>query len=259
MKDQVLAAMPQCFENWCRRFDDVFSRQKQRQEFRVYLGGLLGESQRKNLSQLATNTIDGSYNSLRHFLNNAPWDEQALNEQRMEVMRACRQTTPRKGFTLIVDDSGHRKSGNATDGVGRQYIGEIGKTDNGIVLLTTYLHDGVRRLPLDIALYQHASSLEQGKADPKFKKKPDLALELIDQCLQRGYQPGVTVVDAGYGNNTPFLKQLESRHLTYVAAIAKNRLVTVQMPDEQSQSKQGLEAVAQTLVPEQFTKSATQS
>lgn len=49
--------MPQCFENWCRRFDDVFSRQKQRQEFRVYLGGLLGESQRKNLSQLVTNTL----------------------------------------------------------------------------------------------------------------------------------------------------------------------------------------------------------
>ncbi|MBV8885973.1 MAG: transposase [Chroococcidiopsidaceae cyanobacterium CP_BM_RX_35] len=94
MKEQVAAAMPQCFENWCHRFDDVFSRQKQRQEFRVYLGGLLGESQRKNLSQLVTNRIDGSYNSLRHFLINAPWDEQALNNRRLEVMHQCRQTTP---------------------------------------------------------------------------------------------------------------------------------------------------------------------
>lgn len=92
-----------------------------------------------------------------------------------------------------------------TDGVGRQYIGEIGKTDNGVVLLTTYLHDGVRRLPLDVALYQYASSLEQGKADPNFQKKPDLALDLVDQCLKRGYRPGVTVIDAGYGNNTPNL------------------------------------------------------
>ncbi|MDZ4877962.1 MAG: hypothetical protein CLLPBCKN_007397 [Chroococcidiopsis cubana SAG 39.79] len=69
MKDQVSAAMPACFDNWCRRFDDIFSRQKQRQAFRIYLGGLLGESERKNLSQLASNTVDGSYNSLRHFLN----------------------------------------------------------------------------------------------------------------------------------------------------------------------------------------------
>jgi len=60
------------------------------------------------------------------------------------------------------------------------------------------------------------------------------------------------VVDAGYGNNTPFLKQLESRHLVYVAAIAKNRQVTVEMPGNQSPHKQGLEAVAQALPPEQF-------
>lgn len=95
--------------------------------------------------------------------------------------------------------------------------------------------------------------MAQGKADPNFQKKPDLALELVDQCLKRGYRPGVTVIDAGYGNNTPFLKQLESRNLTYVAAIAKNRQVTPQTSDEQSARKQGLEAIAQTLVQEQFT------
>ena len=35
------------------------------------------------------------------------------------------QTRISRGFSLIVDDSGHRKSGNFTAGVGRQYIGEI--------------------------------------------------------------------------------------------------------------------------------------
>lgn len=125
--------------------------------------------------------------------HDAPWDETELNERRLEVMQQCRQTRLQQGFTLIIDDSGHRKTGSATAGVGRQYIGEIGKTDNGVVLLTTYLYDGVRKLPLDIALYQHASSLAQGKADPKLMKKPDLALQLIDKCLERGYRPKVTV------------------------------------------------------------------
>jgi len=67
VKDQVPEAMPQCFENWCRRFDDLFSRRKQRQAFRTYVGGLLGESQRKNVAQIGTNTVDATYNSLRHF------------------------------------------------------------------------------------------------------------------------------------------------------------------------------------------------
>jgi SRSO17 transposase len=57
-------------------------------------------------------------------------------------MNQCRQTQILGGFALIVDDSGHRKSGNLTPGVGRQYLGEIGKTDNGIVAVTTHLYDG---------------------------------------------------------------------------------------------------------------------
>jgi SRSO17 transposase len=252
VKEQVSQAMPACFENWCRRFDDLFSRQKQRQGFRTYLGGLLGESQRKNLTQIANNTVEGTYNHLRHFLNESPWDVEQLNNRRLGVMRQCRQTTPSRNFTLIVDDSGHRKSGEATDGVGRQYIGEIGKTDNGIVLLSTHLYDGVRRLPLDVALYQHASSLDYGKQDPDFVKKPDLALQLIDQCLERGYRPRVTLVDAGYGNNTPFIKQLESRKLIYIAAIAKNRQVTYQLPSDEAPRKHSLTEIAQALASEDF-------
>ena len=74
-------------------------------------------------------------------------------------MQQCSQTKIRRGFTLIIDDSGHRKSGKSTAGVGRQYIGVLGKTDNGVVLVTTHLYDGVKSLPLDVSLYQHASSL----------------------------------------------------------------------------------------------------
>ncbi len=109
--------------------------------------------------------------------------------------------------------------------MGRQYIGEIGKTDNGIVVVTTHLYDGVKSLPLDIALYQKADSLPLGKKDPEFVKKPDLAMSLVDQCLSRGYQPEIVLIDGGYGNNTSFLNQLEKRNLTYIGGLAKNRLV----------------------------------
>ena len=87
-------------------------------------------------------------------------------------MNKCSQTRSSRGFSLIIDDSGHRKSGNFTTGVGRQYIGEIGKTDNGIVVVLAHLDDGKKSLPLDIELYQQANSLPEGKPDPEFKKKP---------------------------------------------------------------------------------------
>ena len=127
-----------------------------------------------------------------------------VNDRRLEVINKCNQTRINSGFSLIVDDSGHRKSGNFTSGVGRQYIGEIGKTDNGNVIVTTHLYDGKKSLPLDLELYQHASSLPEGKQDREFKKKPELALSLIDKAIERKYRPGIVLIDSGYGNNSSF-------------------------------------------------------
>ncbi|MFE1744201.1 hypothetical protein [Coleofasciculus sp. H7-2] len=40
--------------------------------------------------------------------------------------------------------------------------------------------------------------------------------ELIDRSLERGYRPGIVLIDAGYGNNIKFLLELEKRKLRYL-------------------------------------------
>ncbi len=223
MRETTPSAMPPCFDRWCKKFDDRFRTKSQKREFRHYLGGLLGESERKNLSQMARDAVEVTYHKLHHFLTEATWSAREINERRLEIMNKCQQTRINQGFSLIIDDSGHRKSGNFTAGVGRQYIGEIGKTDNGNVVVTTHLYDGKKSLPLDIELYKHSDSLPEGKKDSEFKKKPTLALELIARSLNRGYRPGIVLIDSSYGNNTSFLKGLEERKLKYIGGIAKNR------------------------------------
>jgi len=239
-------------DRWCKRFDDIWTHQAQKREFRNYIGGLLGESERKNLSQMANNAVGVTYHRLHHFLTEAPWSTLEVNERRLVVMNQCSQTRISRGFTLIVDDSGHRKSGNFTEGVGRQYIGEIGKTDNPIVVVTTHLYDGKKSLPLDIELYQHASSLPEGKKDIEFKKKPELALELIDRSLERGYRPGIVLIDAGYGNNITFLLELEKRKLKYLGGLAKNRKVIIEKSANQREEIR-LDKLAESLPNEAFT------
>jgi hypothetical protein len=231
----------------------VFTHKAQKREFRHYVGGLLGESERKNLLQIAENAVGVTYHRLHHFLTEAPWSSSQVNERRLEIMNKCSQTKISRGFSLIIDDSGHRKSGNFTDGVGRQYIGEIGKTDNGIVMVTTHLYDGRKSLPLDIELYQHADSLAEGKQDPLFEKKPQLAIKLIDLTLSRKYQPGIVIVDAGYGNNTSFLLELEKRQLKYLGGLAKNRKVTINEKNS-NQTPIRLDELAQSLSPAAFTE-----
>lgn len=121
-----------------------------------------------------------------------------------------------------------------------------------MVVVTTHLYDGKKSLPLDVELYQHANSLPQGKDDTQFKKKPQLALELIDRSLERGYRPGIVVIDAGYGNNTIFLLELEQRKLKYLGGLAKNRKVLVKESANQTQEIR-LDKLAESLPSEAFT------
>ena len=77
-------------------------------------------------------------------------------------------------------------------------------------------------------LTQHASSLPSDKKDAEFVKKPSLALALIEKSLERGYRPGIVLIDSGYGNNTSFLVELENKKLNYIGGVAKNRKVTIE-------------------------------
>ena len=72
MKETTPAAMPPCFGRWCQRFDDIFGHMAQKREFRNYIAGLLGESERKNLWQMVANAVGVDYHKLHHFLTAAP-------------------------------------------------------------------------------------------------------------------------------------------------------------------------------------------
>jgi hypothetical protein len=252
--ETVPDAMPGCFEKWCKKFDDIFSRATQREHFRSYLAGLLSEGPRKNISVIAASTVGVRYFNLHHFLHDAPWDSEELNDRRLAVLWHTGQTRPRRDFNLIIDDSGHRKSGNETVGVARQYIGQMGKVENGMVEVTTHIYDGVRGFPVDVEMYKPAASLEKGREDPEFKKKPELALALVDKCLKRDLMPALVLLDSGYGNNGPLLEELEKRDLKYVGALVKSRIVYVKLPGDSGKNKHRLDEVIKTLTPDKFSK-----
>lgn len=102
MKETTSAAMPPCFDRWCQKFDDLFQNKSQKREFRNYLAGLLGESERKNLSQIARDAVEVTYHRLHHFLTEAPWSSDLINERRLQIMNKCNQTKICSGFSLIV-------------------------------------------------------------------------------------------------------------------------------------------------------------
>lgn len=96
-------------------------------------------------------------------------------------------------------------------------------------------------------------TLPESKADPEFKKKAEIAIDLIDQSLARGYRPGIVLIDAGYGNNASFLQELENRKLKYIEGITKNRKVIIQkVGDEREEIR--VDNLASSLPSEAFSK-----
>jgi SRSO17 transposase len=120
---------------------------------------------------------------LQFFLSESSWDAAGVNRRRLDTLCAQDGLRPHAEGVLIVDDSGDRKAGSRTAHVGRQYLGSIGKVDNGIVAVTTVWADERVYYPLHYAPYTPASRLPRGTADPAFRTKPQLAAALLDQAM----------------------------------------------------------------------------
>jgi SRSO17 transposase len=156
---------------------------------------------------------------LQFFLSESSWDAAAVNRRRLDTLWAQDELRPHAQGVLIVDDSGDRKAGSHTAHVGRQYLGSIGKIDNGIVAVTTVWADERVYYPLHYAPYTPASRLPKGIADPAFRTKPQLAAALIDQAQGAGVPFRAIVADCFYGDHLGFVEALERAGLPYVLAL----------------------------------------
>src|SRR5213078_5106469 len=132
-------------------------------------------------------------------------------------------TRPHAAGVLVLDDTGDRKAGTHTAHVGRQYLGSIGKLDNGIVAVTTVWADERVYYPLHYAPYTPASRLPKGLADPAFRTKPQLAAALIEQARGAGVPFRAIVADCFYGDHLGFVEALERVGLPYVLALKPNK------------------------------------
>src|SRR5215212_4651526 len=153
------SAAPGPLEDYAREFDALFGVLAQRAGFRAYLQGLLLPRDRnKTLTGLVgTEPVVGAQAApaqrLQFFLSESVWDAARVNRRRLAVLWAVDELRPHAQGVLIIDDSGDRKAGSQTAHVARQYLGSIGKIDNGIVAVTTAWADERVYYPLAFAPY----------------------------------------------------------------------------------------------------------
>src|SRR3984885_11736066 len=203
---------------------------------RDYCMGLMMPCERKSVEPMAAITaparVAAQHQSLLHFVGEGRWsDEKVLTKVREMVLPAIQQHGPVEAW--IIDDTGFPKQGRHSVGVARQYCGQLGKEDNCQVAVSLSLANGHASLPVAYRLYlpqewttDHARLRKAGvPEDIAFKTKHEIALEQLRWACEAGLPRGVTLLDAGYGNNSALRADITALKLMYVAGILSNTTV----------------------------------
>src|SRR5947209_16833516 len=220
---------PGPLEGYAARFDDLFTKVAQRRGFREYLAGLLVPRERnKTLTALAgAEPVTGSklpaVQRLQFFVSESVWEPEAVNARRLELLRADPGTAPHGGGVLVIDDSGDRKDGVKTAHVGRQYLGRYGKTDNGVVTVTTVWADERLYYPVHAVPYTPARHFAKGKSDPAFRTKLQIGAGLAIQARAAGFVFRAVAADCAYGDQDGSRAELAEAGLPFVMALRPRR------------------------------------
>lgn len=132
-----------------------------------------------------------------------------------------------QSITLIIDETGDRKKGKTTDYVDRQYIGNLGKIDNGIVSVNAYGIAGQLTFPLLFKVFKPKQRL---KEDDVYQTKLQLAQTIIEELVEFGFKIELVLADSLYGESHPFVRFLDRLNLPWIVAIRSNH--GVWMPED---------------------------
>jgi hypothetical protein len=222
-------AAPGPLEGYAARFDDLFGSLAQRRGFREYVVGLLAPRDRnKTLTALAgaepvTGAKHPAAQRLQFFLSESRWDPDRVTARRLELLLADPAAAPHGGGVLVVDDSGDRKDGTKTAHVGRQWLGRYGKTDNGVVTVTTLWADERLYYPVHAVPYTPARHFAKGKNDPGFRTKLQIGADLAVKARAAGFAFRAAVADSAYGDQDGFRGELAEAGLPFVMALKPRR------------------------------------
>jgi SRSO17 transposase len=228
--DQVEALGP-AFTAFLQPFERFFDSPKTVRHFRVYSRGLLSDLPRKTAEPLALHAGTPP-RCLQQFLKACLWDHAGLVEAVGGTLRTAVVALPADpvGTVGLLDETSSVKQGTKTPGVQRQYLGCVGKIDNGIVTVHLAVVHGSFKALLDGELFlpqswdadrprcRQADIPDEVHYRPKWR----IGLELHARARDNGWAFDWLTFDEGYGGKPDFLKQLDAAGQTYVGEVPKS-------------------------------------
>lgn len=225
---QPRAARPtvRFIDEYCDSYKSLFPEVRSFEAFKQLHTGIISDIKRKSLPEIAKVAGLENYQALHHFISESPWSVQELRERRLELILIA---LAGQEIIVVIDETGDRKKGKKTDYVSRQYIGNLGKVEQGIVAVTAYGIVAGMTVVLSFQVYKPKSRLKAGES---YRSKPQIAAAMLRKLKEQGFKFSLVLADSLYGESeSNFIECLEEQKLNYVVAIRSNH--GVWMPSHQ--------------------------
>lgn len=225
VKPEVAAGMVKRLAQFAEPFIASLGRREARQNAQVYLSGLLSDMERKNVESIAYRH-DQDRRGLQRFIGLAPWDYQPLLEELAQQVGA---ELGEDDGVIVFDPSAYQKCGQDSVGVQRQWLGRLGKVDNGQVGI--YMGYASRRehALVDVRLYlpkewAHDKARRKKCGVPqeiRYRTRQELAREMLQ--THGKYLPHRWIAgDDEMGRSSRFRRDLRALGEQYLLDVPSN-------------------------------------
>lgn len=225
---EVFEGGPERLAEFARPFAERLARREQRDHARTYLAGLVSDLGRKNTESIAYRHGQERH-GLQHFLGSSTWDHRPLIHEL--VSQVGRELGTPDGV-IVFDPSGFPKKGSASAGVQRQWLGRLGKVDNGQVGVFMAYASHREHALVDVRLYLPKGwAKDRARRErcgiPKavrYRTRHELALEMLGEAgplLPHAWVTG----DDEMGRSSRFRAELRRRGEQYLLAVPSNTTV----------------------------------
>jgi len=214
-----------------RSFAACFLQERTRDHLHTYCRGLLSDLPRKSVEPIALQA-GTPVRTLQEFLRDHTWEDDGVRDLLQQQVAARLPTLPSDdlGTVGLIDETSAVKSGTRTPGVQRQYLGCVGKVDNGIVTVHLGVCRGRFRTLLDADLYLPESwdadrerCRDAGIPDALvYRPKWQIALEQWDRLHAHGVTLDWLTFDEEYGKRPGMIQGLDDRQQRFLGEVPRN-------------------------------------
>jgi SRSO17 transposase len=231
MTDQDIAALGPAFAGYLKQYRDCFLQTRTAAHFGNYCRGLLSDLPRKSVEPIAL-ACGTAVRTLQEFLVTADWQHETAREKLQRRVAEVLDELPDDplGTIGVIDETSCAKKGDRTPGVQRQYLGCLGKIDNGIVTVHVGVAKGRFQALVDADLYLPQSwdadrdrCIEAGIPEAvRYRPKWQIAFDQVVRLDRHGLRFDWLVFDEGYGSKVPFLSALSLVGQKFVGEVPVN-------------------------------------